>query len=149
MWAYRTCKRRYDPLDTTGAREVGGRWNSPGRGVVYASDSFAGTLLEIIAHAEPRRLPGPHHCSRVEIPPDVGVERLEADDLPGWDDEDLGASRDFGDAWLREKRTVALLVPAVPARPFGRNVLLDPEHPDFSKLVPEDPVAVSWDPRLL
>jgi RES domain-containing protein len=32
--------------------------------------------------------------------------------------------------------------------PYGRNLLLNPAHPDFARLVLEPPVAVAWDARL-
>ena len=50
MLAWRITKARHAPYDGTGARLHGARWNSPGRTVVYAADSFAGALLEILAH---------------------------------------------------------------------------------------------------
>lgn len=148
MLVYRTCKARHSIMDGTGAKLQGGRWNSAGREVVYGSASFAGSLLEILAHAAPRRLPGAHHCGRIHVRDDVEIERLEAADLPGWHAADQEASRGFGDRWLEEARTVALVVPAAAARPFGRNVVINPDHPKADRVEVEAPVPVSWDPRL-
>ena len=76
--AWRVCKVGYRPYDGTGAMLRGGRWNSAGRAVVYASDSFAGAILEILAHAvRPRTLPGAHHAARFDIPEEL-VETLES-----------------------------------------------------------------------
>ena len=51
MLAWRISKTRHAPFDGTGARLRGARWNSPGRPVIYAADSFAGSILEVLAHA--------------------------------------------------------------------------------------------------
>lgn len=147
--AWRACKVSYDPFDGSGAEQAGGRWNSPGRPVVYASDSYAGALLEILAHStRPRTLPGPHHAIRIEIP-DPLVERLEPERLPGWDDVDVSESRSFGDAWLSEGRSAVLVVPSLPARPVGRVVLINPRHPDAGAVPRSPPFAVPWDERLV
>ncbi|HEV2734625.1 MAG TPA: RES family NAD+ phosphorylase, partial [Longimicrobiaceae bacterium] len=77
MLAWRVSKARFEPFDGTGAMLHGARWNSPGRPVVYAADSLAGAILEILAHAlRPRTLPGPHHAVRIEVP-DALVETLD------------------------------------------------------------------------
>ena len=146
--AWRACKRKYDPYDGAGAELVGGRWNSPGRPVIYAADSFAGALLEILAHsARPRTLPGPHHAIRLEIPDEL-IERLEPGDLAGWHLRDSPAARRFGDGWLDGTRSAVLLVPALPSRPVGRAVLVNPRHAAAGRIARGKVFAVPWDERL-
>ncbi len=146
--AWRVCKARHPPMDGTGARLHGARWNSPGRAVVYLADSFAGALLEILAHsASPRTLPGAHHAVRIEIPREL-AEVLDPDALPGWEARESAAAVEHGDAWLRSVRSAALLVPALPARPVGRNVLVNPAHPAFGSIRVSPPFSVPWDERL-
>ena len=147
--AYRVCKTRYPVFDGTGAGLVGGRWNSRGHPLIYCADSFAGSLLEILVHANaPVALPGAHHCARALVAEDIPIEVLEEADLPGWADEDAVASRGFGDRWIEEQRTAILSVPAATARPYGRNLLLNPAHPDYGRIVLGPQVAVEWDARL-
>ncbi|HEX8390861.1 MAG TPA: RES domain-containing protein [Longimicrobium sp.] len=147
--AYRVCKTRYPVFDGTGAAIGGGRWNSRGRPLIYCADSFAGALLEILVHANaPVALPGPHHCARAVFPDGLAVEILKEGDLPGWADENPSPSRAFGDRWLDEQRTAILSVPAATARPYGRNLLLNPVHPDFGRIILEAEVPVAWDARL-
>jgi RES domain-containing protein len=148
LTAWRVSKTRYRPFDGTGARLSGGRWNSPGRDVVYASDSYAGALLEILAHAaRPRTLPGPHHAVRIEIPEDL-VEHLDETTLRGWESPGSAAARGWGDRWLAEGRSAAVSLPSLPARPVGRTIAIDPRHPDAARIVVSDPFPVPWDERL-
>ena len=127
---------------------MGGRWNSPGRAVIYAADSFAGSLLEILAHAlRPRTLPGPHHASRFDID-DAAIELVRPESVPGWQEPSSSPARSFGDRWLEELRSPALAVPALPSRPVGRIVLINPVHPGSSRIIRAAPVAIPWDERL-
>jgi RES domain-containing protein len=145
---WRITKTRYQAFDGTGALLRGARWNSPGREVVYASDSYAGAILEILAHFQrPRTLPGPHHAIRIEIPDDL-VEILEPNSLPGWEVKESAAARAFGDTWLQEQRSVVLVVPSLPARPIGKNLLVNPHHQAVEEVRVAEAFPVPWDERL-
>ncbi|HEU4451857.1 MAG TPA: RES domain-containing protein [Longimicrobium sp.] len=147
--AYRTTKTRHPVYDGTGAALIGGRWNSPGRPVIYCADSFAGSILEILAHANrPLRVPGPHHAAQIEFPDDLAVEILDEAALPEWNEESGAVSREFGDRWMAEARTPILSVPAATARPFGRNLMINPAHPDATRIRVSVPVMIEWDVRL-
>ena len=108
-------------------------------------------MLETLAHAGIGRVPKTHVAIEIRIAGDVTVERLEASRLPsGWAQPDQRVARLFGDAWIRERRTAVLVVPSVVAR-TGANVLLNPLHPEFKKIVDllEDVArALSSDERL-
>ncbi|MBI4520822.1 MAG: RES domain-containing protein [Gemmatimonadetes bacterium] len=148
MVAWRVSKRRHPPYDGEGARLHGGRWTSRGCAVIYASDTFAGAILEILAHSlRPRTLPGPHHAVRIDIPDEL-VETMDAAALPGWDARDSPAALAFGDTWLEKTRSAVLVVPAVPSRPVGKSVLINPSHPHARRVKVSDPFAVPWDERL-
>lgn len=147
--AYRIAKAAYPVFDGIGAYLTGGRWSSPGRHVIYASTCLAGSLLEVLAHAGLRgRLPGPHHCARAHIPEDLEIEIVDESGVPEWDAEDGGCTRDYGDAWLASARTAVLSVPALTAQPYGHHLVLNPDHPDFARILLEDPVPITWDARL-
>jgi RES domain-containing protein len=148
MRAFRIADRRFPLLDGAGAARVGGRWNSPGRPAVYAAETYAGALLEILVHANLGRLPATQVAVEITIPGEVGVEVLEAKALPGWDAADLVASRAFGDRWLAEQRSAVLLVPSVVTQGRERNVVLNPLHADFRRITASRPEAVAWDERL-
>jgi RES domain-containing protein len=149
MTAWRVTRKRHPAYDGTGARLIGARWNSSGRSVIYAADSFAGSILEILAHStRPRTLPGPHHAVRIDIPDDVAVETLDPAVLPGWEARGSPEARAFGDRWYDELRSAVLVVPALPSRPIGRNLLIHPGHLDAARIVVSPAFEVPWDERL-
>ena len=146
--AWRIADGRFDRFSPAGASLVGGRWNSPGLGAIYASRSYAGAMLECLAHAGIGRVPRTHVAVETAIAGVVTVEQHDESSLPvGWDHADLRVARAFGDAWIRERRTAVLVVPSVVARREA-NVLLNPQHPDFKKIVAGSPEPVVWDARL-
>ena len=146
--AWRVCKERHPAYDGAGAMQQGARWNSPGHAAIYAADSYAGAILELLAHAlRPRTLPGPHHAIRIAIP-DALVEVLDPDALPGWYVKGSPEARRFGDRWLAEGRTPVLVVPSVPSRPIGRTVMINPAHPAATSIDVGPPCHVPWDDRL-
>ena len=146
--AWRIADGRFDPFSAVGASLVGGRWNSPGLGVIYASRSYAGAMLECLAHAGIGRVPRTHVAVEIAIAATVTLELHDEASLPdAWDHADLRVARAFGDAWIRERRTAVLVVPSVVARREG-NVLINPQHLDFSGIVAGAPEPVIWDARL-
>ena len=72
----------------------------------------------------------------------------EPDELPGWDSPGSPESREHGDRWLAERRSAVLIVPAVTARPIGRNFLINPDHPDAGRIRVGEPFLVPWDDRI-
>jgi RES domain-containing protein len=137
---------RHTIFDGTGAMLHGARWNSPGRRVVCASESYAGALLEILAHAS-GSVPRSHGYIEIEIPADLPVEEVTPDDLPRWDSPSFVTARAFGDRWFDERRTAVLMVPSVATR-IERNILMNQEHPDFARIRASQPMPVRWDERL-
>jgi RES domain-containing protein len=147
MRAFRIADARFPVFDGAGARLLGGRWNSPGRPVVYASGSFALAMLEVLAHAGTGSIPRHHRYVEIEIPDRVSAEDVDPRAVPGWDAADEIASRAFGDAWLASAKTAVLVAPSL-ISPYERNVVINPAHPDFRFITATAPQAVAWDARL-
>ncbi|PPD43818.1 MAG: hypothetical protein CTY16_12855 [Methylobacter sp.] len=148
MRIFRIADERHPIWDGTGAALVGGRWNSPGKPVIYGSLSYSCAMLEILAHANIGRIPSTHRFIIAQVPESVAVETLDAATLPtGWDTEDTADSRVFGDQWLTENRSAILIVPSVVAR-LDSNALVNPFHPDSRQLLVSSPEQVIWDKRL-
>ncbi len=145
--AWRIADRRHPVFSGEGAALFGGRWNSRGQRVIYASASYAGAMLEMLVHAGVGKLPKNQVSIRIDIPQTVTVEEIEATDVPGWDQEDVTAPRAYGDAWVKSERSCVLLVPSIVAR-HENNVLINEAHPDSHRLKLGPPEPVDWDRRL-
>jgi RES domain-containing protein len=126
----------------------GGRWNSPGKRVIYAAETYAGALLEVLVHANLGMVPQNHGIVSISIPDGIRIDIFERAKLIGWADENLIISRQFGDRWLQERRSAVLVVPSIVLQGRERNILINPDHPDFTHIVASDPEPVTWDARL-
>lgn len=145
MRLYRIADGRYPLLDGMGPFLVGGRWNSPGVRVVYGSLSYACAMLEILVHLNSDRLPETFVDVTLDLPDRQSAETAV---LPDAWREKPGLTADLGDEWAASLRTVALLVPSAVAK-NETNVLLNPLHPDFQRIVASAPAPVIWDGRLI
>ena len=144
--AFRIADMRYPIFDGTGAMLYGARWNSPGRRVIYAAETYAGALLEILVHAS-GAVPRSQGYVEIEIPARLSIEEVTPADVPRWDSRSYRAARAFGDRWYDEQRTPVLMVPSLVTR-VERNVLISQEHPDFRRIRATRPLPVRWDARL-
>jgi len=131
-----------------GARLYGGRWNTPGRPLIYTAESRALALAEILVHLESQALLSRYVVFEVEIDEST-ITRLDPGELPkNWRAEPAPRRLQvIGDAWIASAKSAVLRVPsAVVVGEF--NYLLNPLHPDFSKLAIHGPERFSIDRRL-
>jgi RES domain-containing protein len=152
MQVYRLIKQKYaaDPLDSEGARRYGGRWNSKGRAVLYASDTISLAALEILAHLHITAALNAYMCVTVTLP-DAAILLLQDSDLPDdWRDDPVTPGTMYiGDEWLKSQSSLALSVPST-LIPQQRNFLVNPAHPDFQSLYEGlETEAFEFDTRLL
>jgi RES domain-containing protein len=150
MRFWRICRRRYatDAASGEGARLYGGRWNSRGVRVVYASSSLALAAVETFVNLEPNLRPADLVSIEGEIPEALEHARLDAKDLPvKWYASRDESLRQFGDTWIKAGETVALFVPSAAIRGEW-NILLNPAHPDFSRIAFQKPQEFEFDKRM-
>jgi RES domain-containing protein len=149
--AWRIVKKRHadSAFRGEGARQYGGRWNSPGIPIAYASETRALCLLEVLAGLGSIR----HLQSYVLIPAtfddslilSVVQERLRAD----WRQSPPPPStQQIGDEWASLEQSAILRVPSVIV-PDEHNYLLNPVHPDFQHIRIGSPEEITIDSRLL
>jgi len=145
---FRIADARHPIFDGVGAFLFGGRWNSPGKRIIYAADSFAGAMLEMLVHTRIGRVPSSHKWIEINISRTASVEVAEASAVPGWSDEDSEAARRFGDTWFDSRRSLVLFVPSIATNGLSWNCLINQDHPELSQLIVSGPEAVVWDARL-
>lgn len=133
-------------FDGRGAVLYPGRWNLGEQPVIYASEHYSTAMLEKLAHGN-GRLPPNQHFIAITVPKGASYEIVSRERLPGWDTPEPSIARDFGEAWLREVRSVLLLVPSFVAR-IERNVLINPAHPETRDVKTSLAEPVWWDARL-
>lgn len=127
----------------------GGRWNSPGRPVVYTSQSAALSALELLVHLGR----GSILTAYVLIPcsfEDALVSRIDRARLPKtWRSYPaLPELQRLGDDWLRSTASAVLDVPSAVIE-TDSNYLLNPQHRDFAAIRLADPRPFEFDLRLL
>lgn len=146
---YRICRAAFRALDGEGARRYGGRWNSPGAPVIYTAGSASLAALELPVHLDPADAPDDLVLMAIEMPETVSMEILDEARLSaGWARSPTPSScRELGDAWLARGQSCALSVPAAPM-PEERNYLLNPAHPDLTKVKLISERKFRFDPRL-
>jgi RES domain-containing protein len=121
-------------LSGGGAYRHGGRWNSPGRAVVYMSECLSLCALEILAHMVKLHMIQGGKCVWVDIP-EAMVTPLSVDDLS----EDWKAvpappgTKQIGDRWFDDRVSPVLKVPST-VIPIEHNFVLNPAHPNFRAL---------------
>ena len=149
---YRIEKRRHvaDALAGIGGPFAAGRWHRKGVRMSYASEHQAVAAMEkrVWLGSLEDALAGDYVVVPVGVPDDV-IEVLRTADLPeGWSRfPHPPETQEIGMRWLVEARSAALRVPsAVVPRAF--NVLLNPAHPDASRLTTGGADPFAWDPRL-
>jgi len=151
MELYRIAARQYAAdLSGEGARLYGGRWNPPGFPVLYTAESVALAVLETLVNLPPDFLEsGIFSRVTISLPDDLAIASLSPADLPpdwqGYPAPPFLA--ELGREWLVAAATVALAVPSVVVAGAGRNLLLNPRHPDFSRVEVADISPFRFDSR--
>ena len=134
-------------MNGEGAFLHGGRWNPPGLHAVYLAESRALAALEIIVHAPRQVLSLDWRIIEVEVPDDL-IQSASIADLPaGWQSLPSSlAARNFGEAWLRARKVLALKLPSV-IIPEEHTLMLNPRHADVVKLRVSKPKKFELDSR--
>ncbi len=133
VWRLAAARHASTAMSGEGAAAFGGRWNPPGRRMVYTAESLALATLEMSVHIMGGRVK--YVAMQFELP-DRLVDALELAGLKkSWPTNESATQR-VGEAWLNSRQSVALAVPSalVDPRSGERNVLLNPSHPALTSL---------------
>ncbi len=151
MHLYRIAKTRHiKDLSGAGPRLFGGRWNHGGTAVIYTAESRSLATVEYLVHVplpyEPLRL----SLATLSAPDDATCREISPDELPrGWNRCPAPpALADVGTEWARDCETLLLRVPSSVVE-AEYNVLLNPAHPQMSKVRIVDVTRYTFDRRLV
>ncbi|MGE4126177.1 MAG: RES family NAD+ phosphorylase [Pusillimonas sp.] len=148
VWRITTARFAQSAFSGEGARLYGGRWNPKGWEVVYTAESQSLALLELMVQDDPLRA---HYVLiPAQLPADLSQTRIDVDQLP--DDWRTINARNvlqaLGLSWLEGSQTAVLNVPSAVV-PAERNLLINPRHPDFSRIAIGEAQSLQTDTRLL
>ncbi len=136
MIVYRLSRKKYaDVLSGKGASKSENRWNSKGTEIVYSSESRALAMAEIAVHLSIGMLPTAFVMLEISIPDDVHIIPVNEKSLPaGWNNYPHSvSSQKIGDNFITSNASCVLKVPSAVVK-GDYNYLMNPHHPDFSKI---------------
>jgi RES domain-containing protein len=116
--------------------------------MIYASQSQSLAVLELLVHLDAPELLRKYILFEVWLPNSY-VSDLNLSKLPeNWRTDPAPADvRAIGNEWAASGNCAALRVPSALV-PGESNFLLNPRHPDFTKLRIGKPFPFQFDPRL-
>jgi RES domain-containing protein len=117
--------------------------------MVYTAATLSLCALEYLVHVEPALAPAEMVAIAAEVPGAVRLAEVAAATLPpDWREYPAPERlQDIGTDWIRSAATVGLWIPSA-VIPHERNLLLNPAHPDFSRIRLRAPAPFAFDPRL-
>ena len=117
------------------ASGIKGRWNSPGKKVVYAAESIALAFLENMVRRQGVGFNTDFKIMIVEIPDTMAMSAINVLDLEdGWRDfNDYSKCQPAGDKWYDEGKSPVLKVPSA-VLPQSFNYVMNTEHADYGKI---------------
>lgn len=152
MRCWRIYHRRFtDARSGEGARRYGGRWNPKGIAALYLACSPALALAEKLVQAPAVQQSDDFLVAEFE----VDARRLPMLDIsqlpPDWDAEPhTSTTQEFGYRQFRAHGRLGFRMPSVVV-PLEHNIVIDPEHPDFTEQVGliREAIPFPFDKRLL
>ncbi len=148
VWRIVTRRFAVAAFDGEGARRFGGRWNRAGDAMVYTAQSRSLALLEMLVQDEPLRA---HYLLiPAQLPANLSITHIKADQLdPNWRHlEGRQSLQAIGHQWLQDAQSCVLQVPSA-VMPAEHNFLINPLHPEFSRIKIGPPETLDSDVRLL
>ncbi len=124
-----------DMVSGEGAARYGGRWNPKGMLAVYCSENSSLAALEVLVNlARPSTFPS-YRVVDLDVP-DASIVVAPTR---------MGDTRQAGAELLRAH--LAIMAPSA-VNPLERNVVINPTHPDFDKVVAGAIRSFAFDRRL-
>lgn len=134
---YRILRKPYlkKPLDGEGAYLFGGRWSSVGTRLAYTAQHLSLAMIEYFIHIDPDDPPKDLVTVTAEVPDSVSRTSITPRQWPeNWRQSPSPPElAEIGDRFVRFARAAILIVPSALA-PAESNWLINPQHPEFSRI---------------
>nr|NJM01867.1 RES domain-containing protein [Desulfobacula sp.] len=147
LWRLVDEKHIDDAFSGLSAKHFGGRWNTRGQSIVYASSSLALASLELLIHTYKDCL-SKFVAIEALFPRRLQIHSITIDSLPNDWEKNFSLTQKIGDEWVNSRNTCVLSVPSV-VLPRERNYLINPNHFDFDKIVIVSKEYVNLDERFI
>lgn len=136
-------------LSGKGAAIKGARWNSVGVEMIYTAGNRSLAMAEVAVHLSMATLPADYMMLTIFIPDDIPVLKLTIDDLPlNWNVfPHPNETQNIGDQFIAQNKYCVLQIPSVVTK-GDYNILINPNHKDFSKIKIIDISQFPFDKRL-
>jgi RES domain-containing protein len=148
---FRIAKTGYvHDLSGTGAMLNGGRWNQKGIPLIYAAENRSLATLEYVVHVPLSIIPKNLSIACYETPDDIVPEEISVDDLPKKWRAYPSPSKlaELGSEWALANRSLLLRVPSAIV-PSESNILINPKHPEITRITISHIEKYAIDKRLL
>jgi RES domain-containing protein len=150
MKVFRLVREKHGtPLSGIGAAKYGARWNPIGIELIYTAQNRSLAMAEVAVHLTLATLPDDYMILTIDIPDDIKIKQLTEDDLPtDWQEFPHPAStQDIGRDFVMENEYCVLIIPSVVTQ-GDFNVLINPNHKDFSKITIKNIDKFPFDKRI-
>jgi RES domain-containing protein len=150
MIVFRLCRNNYtDFLSGIGAEKVGGRWNSRGIKMVYASGSRSLCTAELAVHIPLGIIPVDYRIVEIKIPSKIRVQNFVISKLPpDWKIFPHPVSTQLiGNEFIKQNKYAVCKVPSAVV-PGDFNFLINPYHKDFHLIEVRKTEPFEFDHRL-
>ncbi len=150
MEVFRLVRKKYPiELSGKGAAISGARWNSKGTEMIYCAQNRALAMAEVLVHITLATLPSDFVMLTISIPDEVLIAVLNPKKLntdwnvfPATFETPL-----LGDDFIKKNEACVLKVPSAVVK-GDFNYLINPSHPDFSKIEIIEQTNFPFDKRI-
>ncbi len=148
MIVYRICNATYDnDISGTGAKLFGGRWNSNGIPMLYASINISLTVLEMLVNNQFKDFSIPLSLMTISLPDNSHENEIKLKKLKNDWAEDTSYTKYIGNEFVKSNSNLYLQVPSA-VMLEEHNFLINPLHNDHKKIKIIDVKSFRTDKRL-
>lgn len=117
---------------------------------VYTSENLSTAVLETLVHIDPNHFSNNFVSIKAEIPDTIPIDEVSLSGLPDdwqsrFEDSEL---QQVGVEWIDRGSSAVLIVPSAVV-PQERNIIINPQHEDFDKIIISPAEPYIFDTRLL